>query len=184
MDSNWLDNPQAFEVMEGLLNLCMAREKQLRELTEKLQHLETRLETESRRPKDEPGEEIDKSRGILIVDGSDVLRRQLHGLLTTNGYQVVGSAEDDKEAVRLFRKTRPAIVTVDITNPQTDGFEMIREIKEIDPMAKVIVISADLDKETIVRAIRSGVDDYVAKPIQPKRLLQIIEHLMGSQEPI
>lgn len=176
------------EVIEGLLDLCMQREAQIAELIMERERpwvkksLETQEkidgETDPRDPIAIKAFEFDgtESReGVLIVDDTEMMRVQLVQLFRSVGQKVVATAENGLEAIELYRKYRPALVTMDTDMPVMDGYEATREIKKIDPDARVVMISHVLERKMILEAIRCGATDYLVKPVQPERLLQMIQ---------
>ena len=176
-----ISDPLAVEVIEGLLELCILREKQIRELTAEVERLRERAEGRpvemgirpvSARP--------DKKRGIMVVDDSPAMRRILCDLFVSNGYVVVAMAENGSEATQLYKEVQPALVTIDIEMPIMDGLEATKRIKEYDPEAKVVVVSESLDKPAVLEAVRAGATDYVAKPVQPARLLTAVANILDA----
>ena len=113
--------------------------------------------------------------GVLIVDDTEMMRVQLVQLFRSVGQKVVATAENGQEAIELYRKYHPALVTMDTDMPVMDGYEATREIKKIDPDARVVMISHVLERKMILEAIRCGATDYLVKPVQPERLLQMVE---------
>lgn len=79
---------------------------------------------------------------ILIVDDAAFMRMMLKDILEKNGYQVVGEASNGIKAIELYKKDRPDIVTMDITMPEMDGIEALKEIMSFDPKANIIMCSA------------------------------------------
>ena len=79
---------------------------------------------------------------ILIVDDAAFMRMMLKDILEKNGYQVIGEASNGLKAVELYKKDRPDIVTMDITMPEMDGIEALKEIMTFDPKANIIMCSA------------------------------------------
>ncbi|EIA23759.1 Chemotaxis protein cheY, partial [Candidatus Arthromitus sp. SFB-3] len=79
---------------------------------------------------------------ILIVDDAAFMRMMLKDILEKNGYQVIGEASNGLKAIELYKKDRPDVVTMDITMPEMDGIEALREIMSFDPKANIIMCSA------------------------------------------
>src|SRR5690625_4835053 len=80
------------------------------------------------------------AKSILIVDDAAFMRMMIKDILTKNGYDVVGEAQDGVEAVEKFQELQPDLVTMDITMPEMDGVTALKKIREIDPDAIVIKI--------------------------------------------
>lgn len=109
---------------------------------------------------------------ILITDDALFMRVTLKKILTENGFEVVGEAQNGKEAVEQFKSLKPDIVTMDITMPEMDGLQALKAIKEIDPSARVVMCTAMGQKTMVVEAIQAGAKDFVVKPFQPDRVLE------------
>jgi len=176
------DSPEVLEIIENLLAIITDRERQIRELEAKLEKAEVKLKklvpssASYDRMKESP---IDNQKGILIADDCEVMQHLLRGFLTANGYKVAAIAKNGEEAVSLYRQLRPALVTMDINMPVMDGLEATKRIKEMDPDAKVIIISIELEKSTILKAVKCGADEYIAKPVQSRQFLRVIDQLLG-----
>jgi two-component system, chemotaxis family, chemotaxis protein CheY len=106
----------------------------------------------------------------LIVDDSLLMRRKVRDALEGDGWEVVGEAADGTEAAEKYRKVRPDAVTLDITMPGCSGLEAVGTILEIDPKAKVVVVSALNQTQLVTQAIRAGARGFVVKPFLPKHL--------------
>ena len=124
---------------------------------------------------------MDKIR-IVIVDDSPFSIAILRGILEDKGYEVVGEAGTLEEVKEVIKDKRPALVTMDMTLPGTDGFECTRAVHEIDPNIKVIVVSSMMDEEIVNEAKVNKVSAYIQKPIDPDELIAAINGVMGSEE--
>lgn len=109
---------------------------------------------------------------ILITDDALFMRVTLKKILTENGYEVVGEAQNGVEAVAAFKNLNPDIVTMDITMPEMDGLTALKEIRAINPEARVVMCTAMGQKNMVVEAIQSGAKDFIVKPFQPDRVLE------------
>jgi len=116
------------------------------------------------------------SKRVLIVDDSMLMRRMVGDCLADDGWEVVGEAVDGHDAVVRYRALRPDAVTLDIVMPRTDGMHALQNILQIDPDAKVVVISALNQTKMISEAIRKGAQDFIAKPFLPEQLQQTMRH--------
>ena len=111
---------------------------------------------------------------VLIVDDAAFMRMMIKDILQKNGFEVVGEASNGIEAVNLYKKERPDVVTMDITMPDMDGIEAVKEIKVFDPSAKIIMCSAMGQQSMVMDAIKSGAKDFIVKPFQADRVLEAI----------
>ena len=113
---------------------------------------------------------------VLIVDDSRTSRRLLKDILERAGYTVVAEAINGKEGVAYYVKFKPDIVTMDITMPEMDGIEALRQIKRESPDAKVIMITAAGQKEKMVEAVKLGAAEFIAKPFIEETVLEALKH--------
>ena len=111
---------------------------------------------------------------VLIVDDAAFMRMMLRDILAKNGFEVVGEADNGKVAVQMYNDLKPDVVTMDITMPEMDGIAAVKEIKEADPAAKVVMVSAMGQQAMVIEAIRSGAADFIVKPFQPDRVLEAL----------
>ncbi len=114
---------------------------------------------------------------VLIVDDSRTSRRILRNLIESNGYTVVGEAENGEIGFLRYKELKPDIVTMDITMPQMDGIESLSLIKHEDPDAKVIMVTAAGQKEKMVEALKRGADDFITKPFEENEILTALGHM-------
>ena len=113
---------------------------------------------------------------IMLVDDHVLIRSGLTMLLQKHGaVQVVGEAADGLEALRLYEQLRPDILLLDLSLPRMDGITCLREIKERDPAAKVIVLSMHEDEDYICAVINAGAVGYVPKAAMDEELFDAID---------
>jgi two-component system, chemotaxis family, chemotaxis protein CheY len=111
---------------------------------------------------------------ILVVDDAAFMRKVLSDALAGGGHEVVGEAANGNEAVTRFQDVRPDLTTLDITMPESDGLQALREILATDPGAKVIMCSALGAEDKVLEAVKLGAKDFVVKPFQPARVLEAV----------
>jgi len=107
------------------------------------------------------------------------MRMMVKDILSKNGYEVVGEAENGLKAVEKWQELKPDLTTMDITMPEMDGITAVKEIKKIDPSAKVIMCSAMGQQAMVVEAIQAGARDFIVKPFQPDRVLEAVRKAVG-----
>ncbi len=112
---------------------------------------------------------------VLIVDDSRISRNVLKSILTENGHEVVGEAENGQEGYEKFILLKPDVVTLDITMPVLDGLDALDRIMTYDSGANVIMVTAAGQKEKMVEAIKLGASEFVQKPFKPDHILTILE---------
>ena len=115
---------------------------------------------------------------ILIVDDAAFMRMMIKNIITKNGYEVIGEAENGQVAVELYKQHKPDLVTMDITMPEMNGIEGVKAIRGIDPDASIIMCSAMGQQTMVMEAIQAGAKDFIVKPFQQDRILQAIERVL------
>lgn len=116
--------------------------------------------------------------GILIVDDAAFMRMMIKDILTKNGYTVVGEAENGAVAVESYKELKPDLVIMDITMPEMDGIQAVKEIKSLDPNAKIIMCSAMGQQAMVIEAIQAGARDFIVKPFQQDRVIEAVKKAM------
>ncbi len=111
---------------------------------------------------------------ILIVDDAAFMRMMIKDILSKNGYEIVGEAENGQVAVEKYKDLQPDLVTMDITMPEMDGIAAVKEIKSFDPAATIIMCSAMGQQSMVIDAIQAGAKDFIVKPFQPERVLEAV----------
>jgi two-component system chemotaxis response regulator CheY len=100
-------------------------------------------------------------------------------ILNRNGFEVIGEAENGAIAVKKYKELKPDIVTMDITMPEMTGLEALKEIREFDPEAKVIMVSA-MGQEVMVReAVMLGAQSFIIKPFKNDHVIQILNKVLA-----
>ena len=116
---------------------------------------------------------------VLIVDDAAFMRMMLKDILTKNGYEVVGEAENGAKAVEKYKEVTPDLVTMDITMPEMDGISALKNIRSIDSNAKVVMCSAMGQQAMVIEAIQAGARDFIVKPFQADRVLEAVKKGIG-----
>jgi two-component system chemotaxis response regulator CheY len=119
------------------------------------------------------------AKNILICDDAAFMRMMIKDILTKNGYNVAGEAENGAKAVEKYNELHPDLVLMDITMPEMDGIQALKKIKEGDPKAVVIMCSAMGQQAMVVEAIQSGARDFIVKPFQADRVLEAVQKVLG-----
>lgn len=120
---------------------------------------------------------------ILIVDDARFIRQLLGNLLAKAGHDVVGEAENGLEAIRMYDRLRPDLLMIDITMPELDGIDAMKQVLEIDPAAKVVVCSAVNAKPKVIMALQAGARDFILKPIKAERVLEAVDRVLAQPSP-
>jgi two-component system chemotaxis response regulator CheY len=111
---------------------------------------------------------------VMVVDDSLFTRTHLTKLLAKHGYETV-MADNGKEAVQTYRQSKPDVVLMDITMPKKDGLDALLEIRQFDPGAKVIMLTALAQELLATRAIHIGAKDFLVKPVPPAKLILTLQ---------
>ena len=118
------------------------------------------------------------AKNILICDDAAFMRMMIKDILTKNGYNVAGEAENGLKAVEKYNETKPDLVMMDITMPEMDGIQALKKIKESDPGASVIMCSAMGQQAMVIEAIQSGAKDFIVKPFEPDRMIAALNKVL------
>ena len=121
---------------------------------------------------------------VLIVDDIAFVRKTLSEILSRAHYQVVGEAADGTEAIDLYMKLRPDIVTMDVVMPQMSGIDATRKIVKADKKAKIVIISAMGQENLVMEAIDVGAKDYILKPFTTEDVLKTIERTLTGEHTV
>jgi two-component system chemotaxis response regulator CheY len=100
-------------------------------------------------------------------------------ILNEAGHEVVAQAADGEEAVQLFREFKPDIMTMDITMPKLDGIAAVRLINEMEPLARIIMVTAIGQRAIITDAIKAGADDFIVKPFDKDKVLETVRRVLS-----
>lgn len=116
---------------------------------------------------------------ILLVDDAAVMRMMLQDILESEGFEIVGEAENGAEAFEKYKELKPDLVLMDITMPKVDGIKGVQLIREFDVNAKIIMCSAMGQKELVLNAIKMGAKDFIIKPFEEKRVIESVKRILS-----
>lgn len=119
------------------------------------------------------------AKNILICDDAAFMRMMIKDILTKNGYNVAGEAENGQVAVDKYVEVKPDLVMMDITMPEKNGIEALKEIKAKDPSANIIMCSAMGQQAMVIESIQAGAKDFIVKPFQADRVLEAVRKAVG-----
>ena len=119
------------------------------------------------------------AKNILICDDAAFMRMMIKDILTKNGYNVCGEAENGLKAVEKYNELKPDLVLMDITMPEMDGFQALKNIKAANPGAMVIMCSAMGQQAMVIESIQAGAKDFIVKPFQADRVLEAVKKVVG-----
>ena len=121
----------------------------------------------------------DMANKVLIVDDAAFMRMMIKDILSKNGYEVVGEADNGLKAIEKYKELTPDLVLMDITMPEMNGIDAVKNIKAIDPGAKVVMCSAMGQQAMVIESIQAGARDFIVKPFQADRVLEAVRRVVG-----
>lgn len=114
---------------------------------------------------------------VLIVDDAAFMRISLKNIMDKAGYEVVGEAENGHAAIKKYKELQPDIVTMDITMPELDGVQALKEIMKFDPTAQVVMISAMGQESYVKDAVMAGAKGFIIKPWKEETVISALSKL-------
>ena len=117
---------------------------------------------------------------LLITDDALIIRAMIKDTATAAGWQVLGEATNGNEAIEQYKRLRPDAVTLDLVMPEFDGLHALRGILELDPQARVVVVSALEQKNILMDAFKLGAADFIVKPFDKKALIATLEKVISE----
>ena len=119
------------------------------------------------------------AKNILICDDAAFMRMMIKDILTKNGYNIAGEAENGAKAVEKYAELKPDLVLMDITMPEMDGIEALKKIKASDPGASVIMCSAMDHLAVVIECIQSVAQDFIVKAFEADREIEAVQKVVG-----
>ncbi len=119
------------------------------------------------------------AKNILICDDAAFMRMMIKDILTKNGYNVAGEAENGMKAVEKYKELNPDLVLMDITMPEMDGIQALKEIKKLDAGALIIMCSAMGQQAMVIESIQAGAKDFIVKPFAADRVIEAVKKVVG-----
>ena len=117
---------------------------------------------------------------ILIVDDAAFMRVVLKDILTTSGYSTIYEAGDGTAAIQSYKTNKPDLVTMDINMPGVDGLQALKSILEINPVAKIVMVTSVEQKHIVQKAIKLGAKDYVTKPFDRTNVSVVVDKVLNG----
>lgn len=124
--------------------------------------------------------EVKKMKKVLIIDDAAFMRMALKTMLEKNGFLVIGEAENGVAGVRKYRELQPDIVTMDITMPEKDGIQALKEIRDIDPKSKIVMVSAMGQEPYIRQSMVLGAKSFIVKPFKEDHVMKTLTQVAMS----
>ena len=120
---------------------------------------------------------------IMIVDDSKFTRKMLSDIMIEIGHTIVGEAENAEEAIELYKRLKPDLITLDIIMPEVGGLDSIaalRAMKKVNPKVRIVMVSAMGQQEVIQECIDAGAKDFKVKPIQSPNVAEVVENVLSG----
>ncbi|MEN8907736.1 MAG: response regulator [Clostridiales bacterium] len=116
---------------------------------------------------------------FVVVDDAVFMRTLIKRMIEEIGnYKVVAEGANGLEAIDKANTHRPDVMTLDITMPDMDGITAVKEILQVSPNTKIIMVSAMGQQSMVIEAIKQGAKDFVVKPFEKTRVLQAIKNVL------
>lgn len=116
---------------------------------------------------------------VLIVDDAAFMRTSIRRMLEKNGFEIVGEAENGLVGIEKYKQFNPDVVTMDITMPEMDGIGALKSIKQYDPMAKVIMVTAMGQEPMIMDAVVNGAKSFIVKPFKEGLVVETLNKVLA-----
>ena len=119
---------------------------------------------------------------LMIVDDSVIIRNRIERSLNSLQLEIVATASNGDEAVRLFKEHQPDLITMDLTMPQMDGLECIKRIRDMSKETSILVISGLSDRQTGLKALQYGARGFICKPFTDEQLVLALSKLIANRQ--
>lgn len=120
---------------------------------------------------------------ILVVDDAQFTRNILKNIISKTNYgEVVGEAKNGKEAIELYKKLKPDMVTMDLVMPEKGGIEAIEDLLKVDPKAIIVVVSALGQEALVLEAAKKGAKDFIQKPFKTEQIIEVMERILKIKD--
>lgn len=117
---------------------------------------------------------------VLVVDDAVFMRSTIKRMLENQQFEVVGEASNGLEAIDMYRKLLPDVVTMDITMPRMTGIEAVKAIIAEYPDAKIVMVTALGQQKLIVDALEYGAKDFITKPFAPDQIVHVLQNVTSD----
>ena len=120
------------------------------------------------------------ARRLLVTDDALIIRELIKDAATSAGWEVVGEAANGQQAIDRYRDLEPDAVTLDLVMPEYGGLHALRGIVDLDPDAKVLVVSALEQTKVLKEAFTLGAFDFIVKPFDKQILVQTLDQMVPA----
>lgn len=123
---------------------------------------------------------MSKRTSVLIVDDNDMTRTLLRGILRGHDFEVVGEARNGAQAVEMAQRIKPAIICLDVIMPEKDGMAALREIREVQPEIRIVMVTGNASAENVREAIQNGAAGFIVKPFNAARVVDTLTRIAAN----
>lgn len=116
----------------------------------------------------------------MLVDDAKVVLLKLSRLLTAAGYEIVAVACNATDGIELYKQNLPDLVIMDISLPDMEGIEAVKEIIQFDPNARIIMCTYMAKKATVIEAVLAGARNYILKPFDGQKVIDVVSVVIDS----
>lgn len=117
---------------------------------------------------------------IMIVDDAEFMRMVIRDILVKQGHEVAAEVADGECAIQKYQEVKPDLVLMDIILPDMEGTKTLQKLLDLDPEAKVVMCSSLGQKAVVMESIKIGAKDFIVKPFEPDKVLEVIKKVIGS----
>ena len=115
---------------------------------------------------------------MMIVDDASFMQASIKLMIEKHGFQVIAEAVNGLDAIGKYKESKPDLVTMDITMPEMSGIESLKKIREMDPKANIVMVSA-MGQEALIReAVVSGASSFIVKPFKEDKLVEVLQQVV------
>ena len=119
---------------------------------------------------------------VLIVDDAQFTRNMLKNIINKiEEIEVIGEASNGVEAISLYKKLNPDLVTMDLVMPEKGGIEATEEILKINSKAMIVVVSALGQEALVLEAAKKGAKDFIQKPFKTEQILEVMDRILKNK---
>ena len=118
------------------------------------------------------------SHRVLLADDHAIVRNGIKHILTQEGFVVVGEASNGREAVQMTRELLPDVAILDFSMPLLNGIDAARQIREVSPRTKTLLLTMYKDETYVLRALRAGINGYVVKTQAAPELVEAVRSVL------
>ena len=120
---------------------------------------------------------------VLIVDDAQFTRNMLKNIISKiEQIEVIGEASNGVEAISLYKKLKPDLVTMDLVMPEKGGIEATEEILKINSKALIVVVSALGQEALVLEAAKKGAKDFIQNPFKTEQIVEVMDRILKNKK--